>query len=250
MPITDLLKPEPPAPTAPVTRPDGITCEKYAPGIGKRCVSYLENGACSRPDELMCVEWLKRNAQPRDDAPASSMSIGPVTPALKEGQLLTREDAESFKRLGVEVELRSPLGTFWLVPSRTGSDRMELTIDEATTIANVVHVFGGRIISFTRDGKPLPDANPASVAEAESLLSESESDQTDRRAEAPVVWPAGQSGGPRDLSGPVVAPSTTVEEPSPDDARAHLRRLRDGGATTQRPVPAQTNLFDPKDGAR
>lgn len=54
MPLTDLLR---------RVRLPGITCEKYITGAdGKRCAYYLEDGACVRPDEFMCVEWLGRNA--------------------------------------------------------------------------------------------------------------------------------------------------------------------------------------------
>ena len=43
-------------------RPAGITCPHYEAIPGrKHCRHYLENGACSRPDELMCSEWLKAN---------------------------------------------------------------------------------------------------------------------------------------------------------------------------------------------
>ena len=55
MAITDILK----------TRPEGsggFTCPHYEPVPGsKRCRHYLKNGACARPDEFMCVEWLKVN---------------------------------------------------------------------------------------------------------------------------------------------------------------------------------------------
>ena len=39
-----------------------FTCPHYEPKPGsKRCRHYLEGGACARPDEFMCVEWLKAN---------------------------------------------------------------------------------------------------------------------------------------------------------------------------------------------
>jgi hypothetical protein len=38
-----------------------ITCPKYVRGEGKRCLHYRADGSCELPDELMCVEWLKRN---------------------------------------------------------------------------------------------------------------------------------------------------------------------------------------------
>ena len=43
-------------------KPQKITCEHYYPQADdKHCVFYLEDGACSRGDEFMCVEWLKAN---------------------------------------------------------------------------------------------------------------------------------------------------------------------------------------------
>lgn len=39
-------------------------CPKYRPLPGsKRCQHYVDGGACSLPDEFMCVEWLKANGQ-------------------------------------------------------------------------------------------------------------------------------------------------------------------------------------------
>lgn len=39
-----------------------VSCPHYAPPPGeRRCRHYLPNGACDRPDEFMCVEWLKTN---------------------------------------------------------------------------------------------------------------------------------------------------------------------------------------------
>jgi len=39
-----------------------VTCTRYeaVPGT-RRCKHYLKGGACSLPDEFMCVEWLKAN---------------------------------------------------------------------------------------------------------------------------------------------------------------------------------------------
>lgn len=40
-----------------------ITCPTYEPlSGGRRCRSYLQNGACAREDQFMCVEWLRANA--------------------------------------------------------------------------------------------------------------------------------------------------------------------------------------------
>lgn len=54
------------------TRPEGITCPHFdAPPGEKRCRHYLKGGACARPDEFMCVEWLKANGHPVPPQPAS-----------------------------------------------------------------------------------------------------------------------------------------------------------------------------------
>ena len=154
-----------------------------------------------------------------DDVATPPLSAGPVVPALKAASLLTREDAESFKKLGVEVRLRSPFGTFWLVPARTGKERLELTPEVIVALTNVVHVFGGGITAVTRDGKPLPDADPAALAAGEDF------------ADLPPA------------------------EPTATDARAHLRRFRDQATATssQAEPPPQTSLFadaarSPEDG--
>jgi hypothetical protein len=38
-----------------------IVCSKYAPGVTRRCVHFLPYGGCARPDEFMCIEWLRAN---------------------------------------------------------------------------------------------------------------------------------------------------------------------------------------------
>ena len=45
-----------------------IACAKYVPGGGRRCVHYAD-GACLRPDEFMCGEWLKANGYARSSLP-------------------------------------------------------------------------------------------------------------------------------------------------------------------------------------
>ncbi len=62
------------------TLPLGFSCPHYDPVPGsKRCKSYLDGGACTRPDQLMCVEWLKANGQA---APVTeSTPASPAPPA-------------------------------------------------------------------------------------------------------------------------------------------------------------------------
>jgi hypothetical protein len=52
-----------------------ITCTKFEAISGtKRCKHYASNGACNRPDEFMCVEWLKLNGPA-----AASVTAAPLT---------------------------------------------------------------------------------------------------------------------------------------------------------------------------
>jgi hypothetical protein len=51
-----------------------IVCSKYAPGETRRCVHFLSYGGCARPDEFMCVEWLRANGI----TPSSSSADTPV----------------------------------------------------------------------------------------------------------------------------------------------------------------------------
>jgi hypothetical protein len=45
-----------------VTTDTGFSCSHYKPINGsKRCARYLDGGSCARPEELMCIEWLKAN---------------------------------------------------------------------------------------------------------------------------------------------------------------------------------------------
>lgn len=164
-------------------RPEGVTCEMYLRGEGKRCRHYLPHGACSLPGELMCVEWLKKNA-PRPRAgragerskdlfgnpspeppvqmqtpvqsppPAASLgAVGPQPPTEETAPVLrglTTEDIEGFKDLRVEVCVRAgDHGEFWIVPVQTGRSRREVTPEHLATIARVLDVFSNsEIVAF------------------------------------------------------------------------------------------------------
>lgn len=134
-----------------------ITCPKYEPTEGsRRCRHYVDNGACARPDELMCVEWLKRNPQ-MARSPAPSTPAGPrVEPAMPTPtqvlavRTLTDEALDSFRALGVEVCLATEeAGPVWIVPEYTSQGRRELRVDHAATLAALCSTFpGARVLSF------------------------------------------------------------------------------------------------------
>lgn len=170
-----------------------FTCPHYAalPG-SKRCQSYQDGGTCARPDFFLCTEWEKRNrhrlptpkaatdkaaatdlfgnplpepeqkpAPARDQHPvptAASVPRAAATAGTDAGDRpplrgLTTEDIESFKRLNVEVCLKSEAyGELWLVPAYTGQDRKEITPEHAATICRVVDAFpGSRVVSFEKN---------------------------------------------------------------------------------------------------
>ena len=170
------------------SRPAGITCPHYQALPGqKRCQRYVDGGACDRPDQLMCTEWLKANGHqvPQDSPPpppppakdlfgnvvpssaprepAGSRSLAPCPRPAAEAILgqpeeqpqppgLTAGDISSFKALGVSVCLRSEdLGEVWLVPEYTGKDRRELTPEHAATIHRVLEAFpGSKVVAFDK----------------------------------------------------------------------------------------------------
>lgn len=127
-----------------------ITCPKYEPNAGsRRCRHYLDNGGCARPDELMCVEWLKRNPNPAPATPPAEPTPLTTTQVLAV-RTLTDEALESFRALGVEVCLTTDgAGPVWIVPEYTSRERRELRVDHAATLAALSSAFpGARVVSF------------------------------------------------------------------------------------------------------
>ena len=163
-----LREPDRPKPT--------FTCAHYDPPAGsRRCRHYLDGGACERPDEFMCVEWLKANGHPtpaepsppspgrdRQDRPTSGKAQAPapceVSPRIAEDpkrevaiiRNLTTDEIASFKALQVEVCLRSEeIGEVWLVPEYTSSGRSEISVEHAATLTTICAAFpGAKVVSF------------------------------------------------------------------------------------------------------
>lgn len=159
------------------------TCPHYDPPPGlRRCRSYNPDGSCSRPDELMCVEWQKANDpsyRPADvkvepvapvisepevlrdlfgvpvKPPQPKKARGPLAPPAKSGlpprprpvpvvRNVTNADIASFKERGIAVCLgNDAAGDVWIVPKYTDGDRMEISIEHAALIAAVGSVFPG-----------------------------------------------------------------------------------------------------------
>lgn len=134
-----------------------IACPKYEPIPGsRRCAHYLDNGACARPDELMCVEWLKRNGHPVPRAPSVAAQPHETGEAERTQALATRQPSEealaSFRALGLEVCLLTAEScSVWIVPEYSGADRLELRVDHAATLAALCSaVPGARVTEIRR----------------------------------------------------------------------------------------------------
>jgi hypothetical protein len=174
--------------------PTDFTCAHYQPvPDGKRCAHYLDNGACDREDELMCVEWLKVNhpesplaRQEAEKKPRTDLFGKPVAvpdrpqrppededpapkpadpPARREDEVpivrrVTDEEIASFRALGVSVCIATEhVGEVWLVPEYTKKERFELRIDHAATLTAICSAFpGAKVTEIHRDTGEHPDA--------------------------------------------------------------------------------------------
>jgi hypothetical protein len=153
-----------------------ITCPKYEGLEGsKRCRHYADGGACSLPDELMCIEWLRANGHAF--APASTPSLPmarepfrlevqqaapalravTAPPAVHVGgerqpmEAIPADDIAAFKAVGVEVQLDIGSASVHLVPEYTNQNRIELSIEHAATLRRLLDAFpGARVAHIAR----------------------------------------------------------------------------------------------------
>ncbi|MBZ0271377.1 hypothetical protein K8I61_05030 [bacterium] len=74
---------------------------------------------------------------------------------------LTPEDVESFKALGVQVDVKSSVGNFTLVPDYTdqaGKSRVEISAEDLRKISMIMHTFPGTEIIYVGPQKEMPGA--------------------------------------------------------------------------------------------
>ena len=161
-----------------------FSCQHYSPTAdGKRCAHYIDNGACDREDEFMCVEWLRLNhpdnplvkKKPRTDL--LGVLVPEETPSKTEPEKkpavpiqvpdrkrerdppivrnVNDEEIASFRTLGVSVCIRSEdIGDVWLVPEYTDKDRLELRIDHAATLTAICAAFpGAKVTEYIKEGQ-------------------------------------------------------------------------------------------------
>jgi hypothetical protein len=82
----------------PATSAD-VTCPRYDPVPGtRRCKHYLKGGACSLPDEFMCVEWLKANGHHVPPPLPLSMATPTTTPVVAENPPATPREEHRVPR--------------------------------------------------------------------------------------------------------------------------------------------------------
>jgi hypothetical protein len=108
-------------------------------------------------------EPVKKTAKPSPPPGSSATAQQPIAhedaetkPKLRG---FTTEDVESFKQLNVEVCIETEaLGSIWLVPRYSRSDRKEITPEHAATISRVLEAFPGAKV--TRFEKRPPEDSP------------------------------------------------------------------------------------------
>lgn len=112
------------------------------------------------------VELPEEPPKSRPVAAAAPVAPKPASePTIDVDQLrgFTSQDIESFKALGVEVQLHSETyGELWLVPTYTGKPRKEITPEHAATVMRVLSVFpGSHVVAFEKTKNPERQERPA-----------------------------------------------------------------------------------------
>lgn len=94
--------------------------------------------------------WNERSAIMEHDG-GLSQDAAEQSAARTVSHALTPEDVASFKALGVEVDVKSSVGNFTLVPEYTdqaGKARMEISVEDMRKISMVMHAFPGAEIVY------------------------------------------------------------------------------------------------------
>lgn len=159
----------------------GIICPEYRqlPGGDKKCQHYAGNGSCGLEGAILCVEWVRKTpelhepgtletmlslirtsgsaapAPARRPAPQPADAAAPPAPSPRElasrpglpvaggDWVPTREQVEALAARGYELELETEAGSVVLVPRYTDRDRVELSYEDARTLASIASVFPG-----------------------------------------------------------------------------------------------------------
>jgi len=155
-----------------------ITCEKYGqiPG-SKKCKHYNKGGYCSLPEEHMCSEWLKKNADKEEKQKDDRIDLGvPTRVGANDGEfdgrpriVIAREeqksdepyvipdsDIDELEKTGMTMILSADEfeEEVFVVPSYTDEkdSRIELTWRDLATITTMVSVFpGSRVVRVRKN---------------------------------------------------------------------------------------------------
>jgi hypothetical protein len=148
--------------------PDDFMCVEWLKANGPkpardgvRSLPIVTETETPKPEPRLAARDLFGNQIPEVEQPAPTLKPAPLprtasdaAPAIDVDQLrgFTTEDIESFKALGLEVQLHSETyGELWLVPAYTGQPRKEITPEHAATLMRVLSVFpGSHIVAFEK----------------------------------------------------------------------------------------------------
>jgi hypothetical protein len=138
----------------------GFTCLKYEPiPNGKRCQHYLPNASCALPDELVCVEWIKRNGHlnaPRTlpaSVPAARAAFTRYEPNAPQNRFGAQTELAGLPA-GLELAIEHQGQRLFLVQHYSRTPRAELSWDHAATLRLLLESFpGARLVGI---GHPSP----------------------------------------------------------------------------------------------
>lgn len=161
-----------------------ITCKKYETDPddknGKKCRHYNKDGTCKLPDELMCIEWIKRNPTSQKALDQKEIELGvPTRVGAKDSEnekrprivisrnetarsdepyVIPDSDIKELEDTGFTMVLSADEfdEEVFIVPSYTDEQesRIELTWRDLATITTMVSVFpGSRVIKVRKNRK-------------------------------------------------------------------------------------------------
>lgn len=160
-----------------------ITCEKYEKisDDSRKCKYYVKGGHCKLPNEFMCIEWMKLNANkkskeeidnrieleiPSEKKVEENKDVKLERPRVviaRTGKniqpyIIPEEEIEKLKLKGMEIRLSADEfdEDVWIVPKETeqSDKRLEITYDDAATLCTILSVFpDSKVVRLRR--KPL-----------------------------------------------------------------------------------------------
>ncbi len=125
------------------------TPDQHEPGTLERMLSLVRSSGSVPSPAVPAVpaapaEPAEPAAPPTETAQAArTLASRPGLPVAGGDWVPTREQVESLASRGYELELQTEAGDVVLVPKYTSLDRVELTYEDARTLASIASVFPG-----------------------------------------------------------------------------------------------------------